>query len=161
MVPLQGAQKPILEKGTDPNQLFGFFVSLETKKGKMIAMFDPAEFISNEHVVSIAPGAADIAAIADGQCGVLLAEAHLGSCAPNGFYIRNNSSTTKTFEIPSTAKIQLLSYVGDDNGSLKSVSRETFIRSLNDPTEYYSPEGPYIIDFIDGAVTAITARYIP
>lgn len=160
-----------LEKPIDENHLFGYIKSIEERDRKTFIDFDLAEWISNRYDESqsnwMTPGVGDLAAIEDGACGVPIEQAVSGSCTPNGFYIRNNSTSTEFLEIHPSSTVTVLGIkkYGNEDPHV-DISFDRFKKIFTNPSMYESEyiwiEGyPYHIELLHGRVIKITAKYLP
>jgi WD40 repeat protein len=104
-----------------------------------------------------------------------------GSCAPNGFYIRNQNPKIRTFEIDPNVSVfmQTLSHASDGNFNWNeqiSISKLKDLINGTDRPDYLKPENnPYInpvydnpynripfhIEIMNGIVKKITEQYLP
>lgn len=86
-----------------------------------------------------------------------------GSCAPNGFYIRNKNPQVRTFEISKNAEItmQTLSHTTDGNFNFgEKVSYKTF-KSLFTSKDSHFRNLPFHIEVVNGLIMKITEQYVP
>jgi hypothetical protein len=160
-----------IEKASDPTVRFGFIQKLEANNGTYSIVFDEAEFISNDSSTSTHAGPADLAAIEDGKCEANTDTAQRSFCAPNGFYIRNNSASTTIFDLDPKARIEVLAQSEKEGVHPVRLSLANFVIDFNNPTldtsflplKYYAlKEGPYIIKLNKtGRITSLESRYIP
>lgn len=160
----------ILEKSTDPNTLFGFIRSMSANGNEYSIEFDEAEFIENSTPSSTGdtkPGIADLAAIEDGMCGVQVSEAHIGECASSGFYIRNNSTTTKKFLLNPSVNITVIAQSPTVGVHPQPIRLRNFQKAFLTPASPYSDpyyaliDGPYTIKLENDVVVELTSFYTP
>lgn len=155
-----------LETSSTPNERFGFIQSIQTGTSTFI-VFDEAEFISNAEPASTTFRAADEAMIEDGACQRRVLDTD-GTCAPNGFYIRNNSTSTTLLEIEPTARVEVLSQSELQPVRLSvEAFKKAFLysqqhRTVYDENDYFAlVENPYLITLKNGKIVKLISRYIP
>lgn len=160
----------ILERSADPTMLFGFIRSIETRDNKTFITFDEAELIQSRASSStedLGPGSADLAMIEDGKCAVDSNEVNLGECAPNGFYIRNNSTTTKTLALDASTNIIVLVSSENEGVYPQSITLQELQQALSNPSSkqhalYYAlVEGPYTASLKKDAAVELRSFYLP
>lgn len=163
----QPAATPPLEKVNNPSLLFGFIRSVRMDNGTTIIAFDAAEWFTNDDRAEIGPGAADLAAAEDGRCDLAVRDATTNDCAPNGFYIRNNSASTTTLLIPASARIALIAFDAHGSPSVQqTVSPKLFSDVFAHPSNYTerfytATQNPYMIRVVNGIVTEVVSQYLP
>ncbi len=155
-----------LETSSDPNERFGFIQSIQSASSTFI-IFDQAEFISNATPATTTSRLADEAMIEDGLCTKHVLDTD-GTCAPNGFYIRNNSTSTMLLEVDPAATVEVLSQseLQPVQLSLDAFKKEFLYsqqhHTVYDKREYFALiEDPYIVELRNGKVVKLTSRYIP
>lgn len=160
----------ILERSADPTMLFGFIRSIETRDNKTFITFDEAELIQSRASSStedLGPRSVDLAMIEDGKCAVDSNEVNLGECAPNGFYIRNNSTTTKTLALDASTNIIVLVSSENEGVYPQSITLQELQQALSNPSSkqhalYYAlAEGPYTVSLKKDAVVELRSFYLP
>lgn len=160
----------ILERSADPTMLFGFIRSIETRDNKTFITFDEAEFIQNRAsspTEDLGPGSADLAMIEDGKCAADIRSVSLGECAPNGFYIRNNSTATKTLSLDASTNITVLVSSENEGVYPQSITLQELRQMFSNPsseqhTLYYAlVEGPYTVSLNKNMVVDLRSFYLP
>ncbi len=167
----QSPQKEvILERSADPTMLFGFIRSMKTDGDTASITFDEAEFIQNRTsspTEDLGPGSADLAMIEDGKCAADIRSVSLGECAPNGFYVRNNSTATKTLLLDPSTRITVLVSSETEGVHPQSITLQEFQQALLNPsseqhTLYYAlAEGPYTVSLKKNTVVDLRSFYLP
>jgi hypothetical protein len=163
--------RAVLEQSPDPNHLFGYIRSIREDEGILYAEFDLAEWITNDHSPTSTPESAmqaDLAAAEDGNCGYTPEEATPGSCAPNGFYIRNNSTSTRMIPINSDVIIESYRsahstsglYLNEDGTwKLTRISIDELKRIIETINSNFGPV--FDVSVRDGKIWKIAEKYIP
>lgn len=166
-VPVKTGQT-VIEREKNPNELFGFIRSIREKDGTLYAEFDLAEWITNDHSPTSTPEsvmAADLAAAEDSKCGYTPEEVTVGACAPNGFYIRNNSTSTRLLPISPDAIIE--SYFStsgtflneDGTWKLTRISAEELMKTIETLNSDFGLI--YDVSLKDGMIWKMAERYVP
>lgn len=160
----------ILERSADPTMLFGFIRSMKTSGNTVSITFDEAEFIKNRissPTEDLGPGSADLAMIEDGKCAVDSNEVSLGECALNGFYVRNNSTVTKTLTLDASTNITVLISSENEGVYPQSITLQELQQAFLNPsseqhTLYYAlVEGPYTVSLNKNTVVDLRSFYLP
>lgn len=147
-----------LESVEKPDNLSGFIKSIDQKGKDNFITFDMAQFIGGEK--------AKQAAFDDGVC------ADITYCAPNNFYIRNNSTSTQSFKLSSQASIRVYTigpgqifHNPDGTWRLQKISVPEFMsatRKLTTPDYQGDVRNlPYNLTLKDNEVITIEEQFIP
>ncbi len=144
----------VIEK-LNEREPFGFVVGVKTDEGQPTLIFDAAEWFSDE--------AAEKAMIEDGACEAASpSEPHF--CAPSGFYIRNNSTSTIALPLATGLKFFSQEVYAHSLPSKKfdESDLDYFIRIAEDPaTQQKHGVMPITYTVLRGNVVEIKEVYIP
>ena len=183
-IPQQEPVRPKnIEISNDPNKLEGFVVSLSTSTNGAQLVIDQIQTFGDENQEIIfgtatsvdgprnTPGAADLAAIEDGSCAYKKEDLEADSCAPNGFYLRNNSTSTQTFFARPDADIYVFyPNYNDTPTPFQKMSLNTFVElyaGLQTNNFFAKEKGkviltyPYHIQLKNGEIIRMEQQLVP
>lgn len=130
------------------NIRFGFIKGVSTNGNYGIA-FDEAEWLTGEE--------GENAAIAAGLC----TEATRAECLPDGFIIKNDTTTTQNLEFDTGVTIAMFTLNMEEDGVREThISKEDFEKLINNPRAHWKGL-PYQVLLRNGLVTIIEEVYVP
>ncbi len=172
-----------IETSNDPNKLEGFVVSLSTSTNGVQLVIDQIQTFGDENQEIIfgtatsvdgpryTPGAADLATIEDGGCAYKKEDLEADSCAPNKFYLRNNSTSTQTFFVRPDADIYVFYRNYNDTPTpFQKMSLNTFVElyaGLQTNNFFAQEKGqmiltyPYHIQLKNGEIIRLEQQLVP
>ncbi|MFA5075882.1 MAG: hypothetical protein WC480_00465 [Patescibacteria group bacterium] len=128
----------------------GYITSMEEKFGVYYLYIDYIQWLTGDE--------AKEAALEDGDCTILEA------CAPNNFYIRNDSKKVRRLELAPDIDIrmQTYSYTPDGNYNIsEKIDAVTFKAIFDKESESLLKNSPYRVEIKDGKIFRIIEKYVP
>ena len=139
------------ETGELPETFLGYIKKIENKFDNYYLKIDYVEWVVGDE--------AKEAALEAGECKIL------EDCAPNGFYIRNESKLVRTYQTTDNVDIRMQTFSTDDQDRFnvdEQITMEQFVDIFNPYSEnHHLAEVPYRVEVKDGKIIKIWEKYIP